>query len=832
MATSIRAHLTRNLAKKVEAYGIVVWVDPEREYDSVAPAVSPDGTRFTRWDGSWYALRREIEALVSGPTPPALIIYQPVETPQEDPLAEVRDAGTVFRRRLATLIRDSLQGLLTDVRIEELAAQARTLPQVEAALAGGAGVGVRLPAALGTADALQLALRILADDTDAVLAKEDLWGEAGDVLRTTFGGVPVGEGAGLRDSLFRHLLVEELREALGDLPADLSPGANGSASKEQRRRACELLRIWRSDRTRLKSYRERALRAERDLGLPELLSWIEGMQGLDSVPTLERLALGRVIDLLSAGKADEASALAERRRTQSLWSRGELPESDLWAPTWEAAASVARLGAVIARFPVLSKATADDILIWYAEGGWSVDQAHRRMEAALTEVPAYAELEEPVREVRGTYESWLETLLERFTTAVGKEGIAAPSLLRQGSVHKELVSNAEGPVAYLLVDALRFELGVELEAALRAGDAEVELHPALGAPPTITPVGMANLMPGAELGLRLLLSPKDSLEVLVAGTQVRGVGDRVSLLRAAHGDVVDLLLTEIFDQGESDLRERIGGARLVLVRSQEIDEAFESDKTAAAWGYVKAIRSLVVRAVARLSAAGVGRFVIAPDHGFLILSRALKTARVIDGPGGRGELHRRCWIGKGGTTSASAIRVPLGDLGVEGDLDLIVPRGLAIFSTGGARRFFHGGLSPQELLIPVIQVQTRVSGPAGKPKVKAEIAAGKIMTGVFSAALSFEPDLFAPELHVRVVPRNKAGEQVARIATGDGYDEETGSILLGGQHPQVLTFRVTSPLVKGDRVLLEIYDAGSDRLIGKSSEAAVVAEVRVGDDLD
>src|SRR5205823_3799704 len=128
---------------------------------------------------------------------------------------------------------------------------------------------------------------------------------------------------------------------------------------------------------------------------------------------------------------------------------------------------------------------------------------------------------------------------------------------------------------------------------------------------------------------------------------------------------------------------------------------------------------------------------------FLILSRPVGPARMIDPPGGRGELHRRGWIGKGGTTPASAIRVPLAELGIGGDLDVIVPRGLAIFSAGGARRFFHGGLSPQELLIPVIQVRTRVVGPGTKPKLKVQIVGRKVTTGVFSATFAFEPDLFS-----------------------------------------------------------------------------------------
>jgi hypothetical protein len=58
-------------------------------------------------------------------------------------------------------------------------------------------------------------------------------------------------------------------------------------------------------------------------------------------------------------------------------------------------------------------------------------------------------------------------------------------------------------VAYILVDALRYELGVALHAQL-ADTEQVELMPACAQLPSVTPVGMASLLPGAGQALRLL----------------------------------------------------------------------------------------------------------------------------------------------------------------------------------------------------------------------------------------------------------------------------------------------------------------------------------------
>jgi hypothetical protein len=52
-------------------------------------------------------------------------------------------------------------------------------------------------------------------------------------------------------------------------------------------------------------------------------------------------------------------------------------------------------------------------------------------------------------------------------------------------------------VAYFFVDAMRFEMGVELSERLPKS-VEVSVRPAVCALPSITPIGMAALQPGAS----------------------------------------------------------------------------------------------------------------------------------------------------------------------------------------------------------------------------------------------------------------------------------------------------------------------------------------------
>ena len=49
----------------------------------------------------------------------------------------------------------------------------------------------------------------------------------------------------------------------------------------------------------------------------------------------------------------------------------------------------------------------------------------------------------------------------------------------------------------------------------------------------------------------------------------------------------------------------------------------------------------------------------------------------IDAPGGATvELHRRCWIGRGGATPPATVRVAASSLGNDSDLDFVFPDGM------------------------------------------------------------------------------------------------------------------------------------------------------------
>src|SRR5437588_10884755 len=120
-------YLVNLIRKQVDATGIVVWYDPDAHYQEVAQNLAIEDSILALYQGSFFALRYEIEPLMGNLEPPRLVIYVPLS--QEDThhaLIEVEVAGVVMKpgqqpparnTRLALLARHALKSVLPEDRL-------------------------------------------------------------------------------------------------------------------------------------------------------------------------------------------------------------------------------------------------------------------------------------------------------------------------------------------------------------------------------------------------------------------------------------------------------------------------------------------------------------------------------------------------------------------------------------------------------------------------------------------------------------------------------------------------------------------------------------------
>src|SRR5206468_12434063 len=129
--------------------------------------------------------------------------------------------------------------------------------------------------------------------------------------------------------------------------------------------------------------------------------------------------------------------------------------------------------------------------------------------------------------------------------------------------------------------------------------------------------------------------------------------------------------------------------------------------------------------------------VVSADHGHQFASRKEEDMR-IDSPGGDTvDLHRRCWIGRGGATPPGTARVSAAELGYDSDLDFVFPKSLGVFKSGGDLAYHHGGISLQEMVVPVVTFRIPATPqPASSGKAVDVGAPDAITNRLFTVRLS------------------------------------------------------------------------------------------------
>jgi hypothetical protein len=285
-------------------------------------------------------------------------------------------------------------------------------------------------------------------------------------------------------------------------------------------------------------------------------------------------------------------------------------------------------------------------------------------------------------------------------------------------------------------------------------------------------------------------------------------------------------LDEVLSLQPARLNKKIDGARVIVVRSQEIDQIGEAGMALQARQVMDGVIDNLARALRRLAAAGVAHAVITADHGHFFFPTERDDSMKVEAPGGDTvELHRRCWVGHGGTTPPGCIRVAASQLGYPSDLDLVFPKGCGVFKAGGDLAFHHGGPSLQELVIPVLTVVLKVGG-ASRQHIEPLAVSGlpdAVTNRIFTVTLRLggpELPMFPATSTLRPVLISE-GKQVGAVgmAMDADLDEASGSVKLDAGKPATVVLVLKDDTTKSVRVVVQ--DPATDAELYRSAEIPV-----------
>jgi len=822
-------YISKQLAEKLKVRKIVVWYDPRQEFlsyvrevrggvrighEAVPVTVGGLPVRLTEYDGSMFELRAVTEPLISGDTPSeSVIIYLPgcERDRHGSVLMELEKAGECYEPQLKRLARNVLRQRYTDGVIDEMMAPER-VSYDDLARAASDTSSTEAPSVLrsvfhNTGHDGMIATWLASDERDAEMEAKEAIRELVKLVRSKLGlelpdDAPLAK---LRSITLRYVLAGEFRS---DLRCPAPPALEAvptPKTKDEESATSELARNLRAKFA--DQYPTMADRVEAELGLRDDSVPTGALGSIDTFRFEERALLAHCGELITRREFDEALSIIGDRE-HSFWLDRDVGRK----AQWEACRRMAELGRIGVTVRAAVGKAAGDANAWvdaYAskDGWFRLDQAQRRLEAWVANLDDEPD-ERPLSIVRSVYDETCRAMAEGFTKALVAAKWTVTGALHQTRIYSEIVSEQPKPVAYFFVDAMRFEMGVELTERLPKS-VEVSVRPAVCALPSITPICMAGLQPGAASSFSVV-EQGGALGVKIDDAFLPDLTARKKFAASRIPGLVDMALDELLSLQPSRLAKKIEGAQVVIVRSQEIDHAGERGFTFQARQVMDTVIDNLARAIRKLAASGIEHYVVTADHGHLFHPSDRDESMRIEGPGGdQVELHRRCWIGRGGSTPAGCIRVTAAALGYDSDLDFVFPVSSGVFKAGGDLAFHHGGPSLQELVIPVVTVRMKVperERSSGGP-VTATGIPDAVTNRIFSVSIHLDGknlSLFSNELLVRPLLISD-GKQVGAVGMAiDGeFDRATGCIKLQAGKPVTVAFLLSDESVPSLRIVIQ-----------------------------
>jgi hypothetical protein len=782
--------------------------------------------------GSLLQARAAVEPLTAGDKSQNVVIYAPGLSrgdPKSSLLLEVEKAGALYQPpALRSNARALLRKRFDDVAIDGLLqSEALTYNDLAALCRGEDSGGSLLRTVFGASDPVKILTAWLLDTAhDADLDTKGAWGELRSLVSAKLGfSLPSeGDAVRLRAITARYILANEFRNDLADGAVVAGPAAARLAEvptapgKDELKAILDLTVGLRERDT--EGYLVLADRIQQELLLDEGAVPGDALGAVDTFRFEEVAAARAVVQMVADGRIDETAALIAVRG-QSFWVARDAERKVLWDVCQQMIDVCVLAGRIRGEVDKGPSGGAKGWVDRYAaagDDGWfKLDSAQRSFETHLASLEVDID-PAAVATVRAAYEDAVRRMTEGFVKALEAADWTVSQTLHHTRIWQDVVSARPKPTAYIFVDAMRYEMGAELAERI-SGTNEVQLRPALAALPSITPIGMAALLPGSAASFSVVRKgPR-------IGSSIDGVflPDRASRQKFLEGKVpgaVSLNLDDVISVSAKQLQKLIGAAPLIAIHSTDIDGAGENPITTAA---ARRIMSHVIGDLARclrnLAAAGVEDVVITSDHGHLFFAGDRPASMRMEAPGGdTADLHRRCWIGKGGGTPPGAVRVAGAKLGYNTDLEFVFPVSTAVFKAGGDLAFHHGGPSLQEMVVPVLTVKAR---PQSATKT---VSSGVSVTHEFDAITNriftikveltgVAKGLFDQTLVVRPLVVGE-GHEVAQAALAVGGELQSGLLALQPQTPVSVGFILTDERVSSARI--QILDAETDRVLWAS----------------
>lgn len=258
----------------------------------------------------------------------------------------------------------------------------------------------------------------------------------------------------------------------------------------------------------------------------------------------------------------------------------------------------------------------------------------------------------------------------------------------------------------IISDALRYECGVSLHELMQKEKRfDSSLDHQVTMLPSYTQLGMASLLPHGKLSFG------ESDDVLIDGASTQGARQREKVLQKnaeVQSTVIDAEDMMKIASRSDEAKDLVSNHDLIYVYHNRIDKLGDDKNTEekvieAAKDEIK----YLVRLVKKAANIGGYNILITADHGFIYQNDGLDESDFADAEvdGNIIKKNRRFVLGKNLTYNDSVVKYDSSDVGIEGNVEILIPKGINRLRVRGAgSRYVHGGATLQETIVPLIHV--------------------------------------------------------------------------------------------------------------------------------
>lgn len=356
--------------------------------------------------------------------------------------------------------------------------------------------------------------------------------------------------------------------------------------------------------------------------------------------------------------------------------------------------------------------------VWklYTENAYEMDSFYRHFHYAFgcTLKDSNPLLEDKLKHateyVEGLYQNWyLKELTGCWTNAIS-DNLASLGYVSEIAKQRDFYSRYIRPLAgkntrafVIISDALRYEVAAELcDTLIRTTKGTAKLEAMQAIFPSITKFGMAALLPGRKI------SVDEDMGVYAEELPTSSTQDREKVLCIGNSNSVAIQYNDVLSMKRAERRELVSGKEVVYIYHNTIDAIGDKAPTEnkvfeACEDAIQEISNILRIIVNDMQGTDI---FITSDHGFLYTYRPLTEGDKISKNTFTGKVYevgRRYALTEPSATGEYLLPVQL-DSEISGTpVKGYTPQdSTRIKISGGGENYVHGGVSLQELCVPVI----------------------------------------------------------------------------------------------------------------------------------